>query len=116
MNRAKSVVLVKGWFRNKRNRKKTNLELSNLEGVVNRSIHEEQSIFSPRSGLFIKIKDDDGYYWIRGEHRIDVGESVKLHLDSRDPARILAYEVFSENGNSKVKFRYCDGSCDFVDY
>jgi hypothetical protein len=48
-------------------------------------------------------------YWVRGEHRIDVGEKVRLYFEKRsfapDPLVVSAYEVLNDN-NEPVYRRF----------
>ena len=75
-------------------------KLKTSEGIVEYS----QSKFVGIPNLTIKLKDVNAEFWIRGQHRIDVGERVRFHYDSRsNPFVVKCYEILSEG--DEVKYR-----------
>ena len=90
---------------------KTDLEC--LEGDV---IFSELHITPGNwSNLVLKLDSEyKGEIWIRGNHRIDVGEKIRVHYEHYSPDNIVAgaYEILSSDG---VKFRYSSFGHVFVD-
>jgi hypothetical protein len=85
-------------------------KLQSLEGIVTFS---EKKILPLGTNLTLKI-EDGSVFWVRGEHRIDVGEVVILHYQNNSqPCVADAYEILAKDGN--VKHRYCDPNYEFVD-
>lgn len=86
-----------------------NIELLNLEGVV---ISSEKKRKHGRSiyVLELKIKGCDKNILIRENHRVDVGEKIRIHYsprgDSSNNIFVEAYEILSSKG--EVKHRYCE--------
>lgn len=85
-------------------------KLRSLEGLVTFS---ERKVFPFGGNLTLKI-EGDSEFWVRGEHRIDVGELVILHYESNsNPPVVEAYEIIDKKG--EVKHRYCNANYEFVD-
>ena len=81
-----------------------NNALPSLEGVVESSeLRTYANSSVPR--LDIKLKGNDTKFWVRGYHRIDVGEKVRFIYNNRPDTfkPVLVYEILSKSGN--VKYR-----------
>ena len=87
------------------------VELDVTEGSVDFS-----HLSITRSGwpnLTLKLKGCGDEFWVRGEHRIDVGERVRLHhKQNSSPYVAHAYEIVK---GDDVIFRYSDQLSEFVD-
>ncbi len=79
-------------------------------GVVSFS----ESRFTPGrfNNLELGLDGSDDRFWIRGEHRIDCGEKVKLYHNDRQrgnlPIVVRAYELLHDSGEVKYR-RFCNG-------
>ena len=66
--------------------------------------------------LTLKLQEYDGKIWIGGDHRIDVGEKIRVYHDELIAEDSIvkgkAYEIFSVDGT--VKYRCCESFCEFV--
>ena len=61
--------------------------------------------------LTLKLKENEEEFWVRGEHRIDVGEKVRLHYERHSSPHVAeAYEILR---GKKVVFRYSSRCCEF---
>lgn len=80
-------------------------DLKNIEGIVKSS--EEFKTAGGWENVELTL-DNEIPYWIRGEHRIDVGERVRLYYSGGQgritPPVIKIYEILNETGE-KIKYR-----------
>lgn len=82
-------------------------KLEELEGIVEFS--ENKITLGGWDNLTLRLKDFDREIWIRGQHRIDVGEKIKIYYSNRhySPRQVVAedYEILSENDGVKYRYR-----------
>lgn len=65
------------------------------------------------SDLTLKLKGSKAEFWVRGGHRIDAGERVRLHHEGGSSPYVAdAYEIVK---GEDVTFRYSDQFSEFVE-
>lgn len=86
------------------------IKLKALEGTV---ISSELKLTGGNwCNLELTLDTIDLPVWIRGEHRIDEGETIRIHYS--EPSNAIVAEAYEILRNGLVKFRYHDKDYEFI--